>query len=268
MQRTTGAGLSVPPGMRILLITLLVLLVGAPPAFAQDLGPDYTPTAFGPMGPAGRDLLQKVALAGLWEGPSGRMALEKSANPKVQEAGRHLIEGHADLDRRTVELARTFNVQLPTQPNESQQGWLNEMTAAPARSAEFDKVFANRLRAAHGVVYKFLATVRTGTRNTAIRDYAKVCMETVLDHMTVLEATGQVDFNDTEAIPLALVAQPSTAPSVSLPPRVAVPEVATSAQRQPDDGIPDGLLGLGVVAAVVAGLWFWTGGRSSRKMHP
>ncbi|MDT7786238.1 MAG: hypothetical protein QOF58_4657 [Pseudonocardiales bacterium] len=258
--------------MRILLITLLIFLVGAPPAFAQqDLGPDYTATAFGPMGPAGRDLLQKVALAGLWEGPSGRMALEKSANPKVQEAGRHLIEGHADLDRRTVDLSRTFNVRLPTQPNESQQGWLNEMTAAPARSPEFDKIFANRLRAAHGVVYKFLATVRTGTRNTAIRDYAKVCMDTVLDHMTVLEATGLVDFNDTDAIPLALVAQPSTAPSVSLPPRVPEPTVATqntSQQQQQDDGIPDGLLGLGVVAAVVAGLWFWSSGRSSRKMHP
>ncbi|MFJ8961889.1 DUF4142 domain-containing protein [Lentzea sp. NPDC102401] len=253
--------------MRILLVALLTVLLGAQPAFAQqDLGPDYVQTQFGPMGPAGRDLLQKVALAGLWEGPSGRMGLDKSANPKVQEAGRHLIEGHADLDRRTVELARTFNVQLPTQPNESQQGWLNEMQAAPARSPEFDRVFANRLRAAHGVVYKFLATVRTGTRNTAIRDYAKVCMDTVLDHMTVLEATGLVDFADTEAIPLALVAQPSSiAPSAP----VGVPQRNTqySQQQQQADGVPDGLIGLGVLALVVAGLWFWTSGRSSRRMH-
>ena len=102
-------------------------------------------------------------------------------------------------------------MQLPTQPSDAQQGWLNEMAAAPARSVEFDKVFANRLRAAHGGVYKFLASVRTGTRNTAIRDYAKVCMDTVLDHMTVLEATGVVDFSDTKAIPLALVAAPSSA---------------------------------------------------------
>jgi hypothetical protein len=187
----------------------------------------------------------------------------------VQEAGRHLIEGHADLDRRTVELARTLNVQLPTRPNESQQGWLNEMQAAPARSPEFDRVFANRLRAAHGVVYKFLATVRTGTRNTAIRDYAKVCMDTVLDHMTVLEATGMVDFADTEAIPLALVAQPSSA-APTTPPRGA-PQVVTqnsSQPRQDTGGVPDGLIGLGVLALVVAGIWFWSGGRSSRKMHP
>jgi putative membrane protein len=259
--------------MRTLLISLLILLVGAPPAFAQqDLGPDYVQTQFGPMGPAGKDLLQKVALAGLWEGPAGRMGVEKSANPRVQEAGRHLIEGHADLDRRTVELSRAFGVQLPTQPNDAQQGWLNEMTAAPAKSAEFDKVFANRLRAAHGVVYKFLATVRTGTRNTAIRDYAKVCMDTVLDHMTVLEATGLVDFNDTEAIPLALVAQASSAaPTPPAQPAARAPQAVTqnSAQREQDTGgVPDGLIGLGVLVAIVAGLWLWSGGRSSRKMHP
>ncbi|MCR3749107.1 DUF4142 domain-containing protein [Lentzea californiensis] len=255
--------------MRILLVALLALLLGAQPAFAQqDLGPDYVQTQFGPMGPAGRDLLQKVALAGLWEGPAGRMGLEKSADPKVQEAGRHLIDGHADLDRRTAVLARTFGVQLPTRPSEAQQGWLDEMAAAPARSPEFDRVFANRLRAAHGGVYKFLASVRTGTRNTAIRDYAKVCMDTVLDHMTVLEATGMVDFSDTEAIPLALVAQPSSiAPTT---PGQAVQQSPQYSQRQSqDDGdIPDGALGLGVLALVVAGLWFWTSGRSSRRPHP
>ncbi|MDX8054226.1 DUF4142 domain-containing protein [Lentzea sp. BCCO 10_0798] len=251
--------------MRILLVALLALSVGAQPAFAQqDLGPDYVQTRFGPMGPAGRDLLQKVALAGLWEGPAGRMGLEKSADPKVQEASRHLIDGHADLDRRTVELARVLNVQLPTRPSEAQQGWLDEMAAAPARSPEFDRVFANRLRAAHGGVYKFLATVRTGTRNTAIRDYAKVCMDTVLDHMTVLEATGKVDFNDTEAIPLALVAQPS-----SVAPATPRPAPQYSQQQPPqDDGLPGGAVGLGVLALFVAGLWFWTSGRSSRRMHP
>ncbi|SDF78820.1 protein of unknown function [Lentzea fradiae] len=253
--------------MRILLVVLTTLLLSAPPATAQpDLGPDYEQTRFGPMGPAGRDLLQKVALAGLWEGPAGRMGVEKSANPLVQEAGRHLIEGHADLDRRTVELARTFGITLPTQPNADQQGWLDEMRTAPARSQEFDRIFANRLRAAHGAVYKFLATVRTGTRNTAIRDYAEVCMSTVLDHIQVLEATGLVDFNDTEAIPLALVAQPSPATPSIPSPRA---QQSVSQVRQPqDDGVPDGLIGFGVLAAAAVGIWLWSGGRSSRKMHP
>lgn len=252
--------------MRVLLVAILALLLGAPPVAAQpNLGPDFVSTPFGPMGPAGRDLLQKVALAGLWEGPAGRMGLEKSASPLVQEASRHLIDGHADLDRRTVQLARTLNVQLPTRPNADQQGWLDEMAAAPARSAEFDRIFANRLRAAHGGVYKFLASVRTGTRNTAIRDYAKVCMDTVLDHMTVLEATGVVDFSDTKAIPIALVAGAPTSSAPVVPPRPQV--IAQNQPRQDTDNGAGGVLGVLVVVAVVAALWWWTGGRGSSRRH-
>ena len=42
--------------MRTLLVTILVLLLGAQPAFAQpNLGADYVQTQFGPMGPPGRD---------------------------------------------------------------------------------------------------------------------------------------------------------------------------------------------------------------------
>ena len=180
--------------MRILLVALLALLLGAQPAFAQqDLGPGYVQTQFGPMGPAGRDLLQKVALAGLWEGPAGRMGLDKSANPKVREAGRHLIEGHADLDRRTVELARTLNVQLPTQPNESQQGWLNEMQQSTG--PRFDQIFVDRLRAAHGKIFPVIGAVRSGTRNPVIRKLADEANVFVMGHMQMLESTGLVRYD-------------------------------------------------------------------------
>ncbi|MFS8097468.1 DUF4142 domain-containing protein [Lentzea alba] len=239
-----------------------------PSAFAQpDFGPDYTPTQFGPMGPAGRDMLVKVRLAGLWEGPAGRLGLEKSSNPKVREAGRHLIAGHDELDAKVLELGRTLNVPLPTEASADQRGWIAEMTNAPAGSVEFDRIFANRLRAAHGGVYKFLAVVRTGTRNTLIRDFAKRCMEVVLDHIQVLEATGMVDFNDTEAIPLAAIAAPAAKPTaVTTVPQFApnVPRTQNVAQEN-ESGGTDALLGLVVVAAVIGGIYLWTVGRPTRS---
>ncbi|MCX2948896.1 DUF4142 domain-containing protein [Lentzea sp. NEAU-D7] len=160
--------------------------------------------------------------------------LDKSANPLVKEAGWHLIDGHAELDAKVLELGRTLNVPLPSEANADQRGWIAEMTNAPAGSAEFDRIFANRLHAAHGGVYKFLAVVRTGTRNTLIRDFAKRCMEVVLDHIQVLEATGMVDFNDTEAIPLAAVAAAPASPRrFPLCPRPCrtFPELRTSLSR-------------------------------------
>ncbi|MFS8102166.1 DUF4142 domain-containing protein [Lentzea alba] len=242
----------------------IICSLSVPLASAQpDFGSEYTQTQFGPMGPAGRDMLVKVRLAGLWEGPAGRLGLQKSANPLVKEAGRHLIDGHAELDAKVLELGRTLNVPLPSEANVDQQGWIAEMTNAPAGSVEFDRIFANRLRAAHGGVYKFLAVVRTGTRNTLIRDFAKRCMEVVLDHIQVLEATGMVDFNDTEAIPLAAIAAPlaSSAPVPTVPQAVPnVPRTQNLAQDN-DSGGTDALLGVLVMAAVVGGIYLWTGGR-------
>lgn len=238
-------------------------LAVAPASAQPEFGPEYTATQFGPMGPAGKDMLVKVRLAGLWEGPAGRMGLEKSANPLVKEAGRHLIGGHAELDAKVLELGRVLNVPLPTEANADQKGWIAEMTNAPAGSVEFDRVFANRLRAAHGGVYKFLAVVRTGTRNTLIRDFAKRCMEVVLDHIQVLEATGMVDFNDTEAIPLAAVAAAPATPSQA----PAVPQVVPNTSRtqniarESESSGSDAILGIIVMIAVVGGIYLWTGGR-------
>ncbi|MFC3897100.1 DUF4142 domain-containing protein [Lentzea rhizosphaerae] len=245
----------------------VICLLAVPQASAQpDFGPEYTQTQFGPMGPAGKDMLVKVRLAGLWEGPAGRLGLQKSANPLVKEAGRHLIDGHAELDAKVLELGRTLNVQLPSEANADQQGWIAEMTNAPAGSVEFDRIFANRLRAAHGGVYKFLAVVRTGTRNTLIRDFAKRCMEVVLDHIQVLEATGMVDFTDTEAIPLAALAAAPVKPTSSAP-AAAVPQAVPNVPRTQnlaqdnDSGGTDVLLGVLVMAVVVGGIYLWTGGR-------
>ena len=245
----------------------VICSLAVPQALAQpDFGPEYTQTRFGPMGPAGRDMLVKVRLAGLWEGPAGRLGLQKSANPLVKEAGRHLIDGHAELDAKVLELGRTLGVELPGEANADQQGWIAEMTNAPAGSVEFDRIFANRLRAAHGGVYKFLAVVRTGTRNTAIRDFAKRCMEVVLDHIQVLEATGMVDFNDTEAIPLAALAA-APAKSASSAPTAVVPETVPNLPstqnlaQENESGFSDALLGVLVMVAVVGGIYLWTGGR-------
>ncbi|MEO6090185.1 MAG: DUF4142 domain-containing protein [Umezawaea sp.] len=222
-------------------VALLAPMGSAMARQPDDVGTQTTPS--GPLSPAGRDMLTKVRLAGLWEGPSGRMGLEKSANPKVKEAGNHLVNGHAELDRKVLELGAKFGMTLPTEPNADQKSWLAEMQAAPAGSAEFDQVFANRLRAAHGGVFKFLAQIRSSTRNTDIRAFAERCMEVVLDHIKVIEATGMVDFADTEAIPLPALAAPAAvknlpAQAQALP--QPQPQAAPVAQQQPTTGATSG----------------------------
>jgi predicted outer membrane protein len=151
-------------------------------------------TRFGPLSPADRDLLVRVRLAGLWEAPAGTMAQQRAANPKIKEVGNHLATEHARLDEQVRSVASQLDVDLPNQPNADQQGWLKEMSSRTG--APFDQVFTDRLRAAHGKVFAILASVRAGTRNDLVRSFAQVGIDVVMRHMTLLEGTGLVAYQD------------------------------------------------------------------------
>jgi predicted outer membrane protein len=166
------------------------LLAAPAAAQAQEDTPDVT--GAGPVSPADRDLLVKVRLAGLWEMPAGQMAAEKGASPVVREIGAEIARQHVELDQETVAAAARLNVPLPDRPNLEQQGWLVEMQRSSG--AEFDQIFVDRLRAAHGVVFPAIAEVRAGTRNEVVRELAQSANNFVRDHLTLLESTGLVDY--------------------------------------------------------------------------
>jgi len=169
-------------------------------------GSNLVQTAHGPMTDSGRDFLVKVRLAGLWEGPSGRQAQERSNTDAVKETGQHLIDGHAELDAKVIAIAAELGVPLPDEPNADQKAWMAEMTAANSPQ-EYDRVFVKRLRAAHGKVYGLVAKIRAGTHNELIRSFATRTMEIVLDHIVMLERTGLVDFDSLPPPPAPEAAQ-------------------------------------------------------------
>ncbi|MFE7777205.1 DUF4142 domain-containing protein [Streptomyces sp. NPDC057445] len=158
-----------------------------------NLNASSVATQWGPLTATDRDFLVKVRLAGLWELPAGQQAIERAPSKAIKEAGDHLVVGHTDLDVRARDVAAKLGVELPNQPNELQQGWLRELSAASGR--EYEVKFANLLRNAHGKVFALVAQVRHTTRNTLIRQLASDANQTVLDHITMLEATGMVDFD-------------------------------------------------------------------------
>ncbi|MCG6495727.1 DUF4142 domain-containing protein [Kitasatospora sp. A2-31] len=167
-----------------------------------------TPT--GPLTALDRDFVKRVRLAGLWEIPAGRMALAKGTSPEVKVAGQHLIDGHTDLDRAVLTAAQTLNQNVPTEPSAQQQGWLRQLEAA--QGPEFDELFANLLRSAHGQVFAVLAQVRAGTQNSTVRDLANTANGTVLDHMNVLEDTRLVKFDKLSPPPSGSAAPPASRP--------------------------------------------------------
>jgi predicted outer membrane protein len=146
------------------------------------------------LGAADMALLNGVRMAGLWEMPAGQMAAVKGDSQRVREVGAEIAKQHVELDRICVDAANKLGVSLPTDPNSDQKGWLSQMQGASG--ARFDRIFVDRLRAAHGVIFPVIGAVRASTHNAIVRDLAEHANRFVMTHMTLLESTGLVRYND------------------------------------------------------------------------
>lgn len=61
---------------------------------------------------------------------------------------------------------------------------------------EFDSSAVNIMRVTHGQIFPAIAKIRASTKNTLVRQLADLANNTVLDHITVLEKTGLVEYDD------------------------------------------------------------------------
>ena len=183
---------------------LVALLVPAAPARAAEPIPlpastGMTDKGVGQLSAADRDFVVKVRLAGLWEIPAGNMAQEKSEDPRVRAIGKAISGQHVVLDKLAVGAAKKLGLALPNQPNKQQQGWLAEMKAANA--TQFDQVYVDRLRAAHGSIFPAIATIRASTRNDTVRKLAQDTNQFVMTHLTLLESSGLVNYGSLPTAP-------------------------------------------------------------------
>jgi predicted outer membrane protein len=186
---TTGRSVAFVARLATVLLAGLVAGLLAVPgaAAAQPSGPLQ-------LGASDLALLNGVRLAGLWEMAAGQMAAEKGSRPRVREIGAEIAKQHAQLDLLVVDAANKLGVQLPEEPNADQRKWLAEMK--DSSGARFDRIFVDRLRAAHGVIFPVIGAVRAGTRNEVVRQLAQDSNKFVMDHMTMLESTGLVRYKE------------------------------------------------------------------------
>jgi putative membrane protein len=214
-------------------------------------------TGKGTLTAADKDFVVRVRLAGLWEIPAGEMAQQKSTNPRIQQIGKTISAQHVALDELTRTAAKKLGVELPNKPNADQQKWLGEMRDAETEQ-DFDQIYIDRLRAAHGKIFPAIATIRASTRNDTVRKLAQQANQFVMTHMTLLESSGIVDF---KALPTA------PAPDASTTKPAAAPVLAEAASTRPSTGVPTPMVLLALIVGLGAGIFAtvrFAGGRPRR----
>ncbi|MCZ4604365.1 DUF4142 domain-containing protein [Streptomyces sp. Lzd4kr] len=150
-------------------------------------------TPYGPLTEADRDFVVKVRAAGLWEYPLGQMSMKRGTTEEMQEAGKHLVVGHAGLDAMCRKIAPELNITLPNQASPQQQQFVATVDSKSGK--EFDSTAVAIMRVTHGQIFPAIAKIRATTQNTLVRQLADLANDTVLDHITVLENTKLVNFD-------------------------------------------------------------------------
>jgi predicted outer membrane protein len=169
-------------------------------------GANVVPTRFGPLDDTDRLFLVKVRQAGLWERPTGLMAQQQAASPRLKEIGLIMATDHVALDEEDRYIAKQLKVALPDQPSSEQQSWMREF--APMKGHDFDVDSVKWLRFAHGGVFAAIASVRANTRNEMLRLFAERANTMVNKHMSLLESTGLVQYDN---LPHAAIGAPAVA---------------------------------------------------------
>jgi predicted outer membrane protein len=189
-------------------------------------------------------LVDRVRQAGMWEEAASSMALTKASSARVRQIATMILAQHKQLDQIDIAAAKKVNLTLPTDPTPEQQRWLGEMQGTTG--ARFDDIYVQRLRAAHGAVFSVIAAVRANTRNDVVRQLAVQSNGFVLNHMSYLESTNLVQYNE-----LPTVVSPASGP------------LTKAASKSAHGGIAIPMIWLILAVALIAGM-----GASTRMIKP
>ncbi|RSN66515.1 hypothetical protein DMH12_00880 [Streptomyces sp. WAC 04229] len=224
----TTAGTAFVAGALVLTLTALAYptMLGV-----QNTGSDQariiTNTRYGPLTEQDRDFVVKVRAAGLWEHPLGLMAIERGTTPEMKEAGEHLVVGHSRLDATCRKIAPELGITLPNLASPQQQQFVSTVDGTTGK--QFDTTAVNIMRITHGQIFPAIAKIRANTKNSLVRQLADQANDTVLDHITVLEKTGLVNFDQVNFQQTA----PPSLPKVQLTPPAPQPGEPVLSLAQP-----------------------------------
>ncbi|MGC9407826.1 DUF4142 domain-containing protein [Streptomyces sp. DZ1-3] len=224
----TTAGTAFVAGALVLTLTALAYptMLGM-----QNTGSDQARvianTRYGPLTEQDRDFVVKVRAAGLWEHPLGLMAIERGTTPEMKEAGEHLVVGHSRLDATCRKIAPELGITLPNLASPQQQQFVSTVDGTTGK--QFDTTAVNIMRITHGQIFPAIANIRANTKNSLVRQLADQANDTVLDHITVLEKTGLVNFDQVNFQQTA----PPSLPKVQLTPPAPQPGEPVLSLTQP-----------------------------------
>lgn len=158
----------------------------------QDHAAGVTGTVAGPAGAAtAASFVTNAAIGGMYEVEAGRIAAQRSSNPRIKALGEMMVADHGKAGDELKPIAAAANLTVPTALDQRHQGLIDNLRGAS--NEDFDRVYLQQQEAAHNETATLLETWgRTGD-NDALKAWAAKTLPVVRAHQRMVDQLDEAN---------------------------------------------------------------------------
>ncbi|MEZ0540784.1 DUF4142 domain-containing protein [Fibrella arboris] len=133
---------------------------------------------------ADEDLMRQVALGGMMQLETSKVAVQKSTNPEVREMAQAEVDEQTGLSAKLAEIASAKGITLPATPDAKTQDMVSKMQGMAGIELDRHYVQEHAVKG-HEVLDKTMAKVESKGQDAALMAVAKAAHPLVKTHLKV-----------------------------------------------------------------------------------
>lgn len=134
--------------------------------------------------PGDAEFATKAAAGGMAEVALGKLALEKSTNPKIKEFATMMVNDHGKANEELIAIAKTKNITLPTAVDEEHQKKINDLKLK--LGGDFDKAYVEAMVDGHKSTLKLMQDEAKDGKDADVKAFAARTAPTVESHLNMI----------------------------------------------------------------------------------
>jgi putative membrane protein len=168
--------------MKRFVLSFVVCVVAAMPAFAQSIGERSGVNSALGMAPKTEDFVKEVAISDMFEVDSSKLAQQKSDNAAVKDFASHMVMDHTKTSSELKGLVQGGDVkaEVPAALDSSHQSKLDKLKGL--NGADFNKQYISDQQSAHSGAVSLFERYSTGGENPTLKDWAGKTLPALQSH--------------------------------------------------------------------------------------
>ncbi|MFC7376956.1 DUF4142 domain-containing protein [Brevundimonas sp. GCM10030266] len=159
---------------------------------AQDHAAGVTGAVAGPAGAMTSAMfVTNAAVGGMYEVEAGRIAAQRSTNPRIKAFGEQMVADHGKANDELKPIAAAASLAVPAALDQRHQGLIDNLRGATDQ--DFDRVYLQQQEAAHNETVALLETYGRAGDHEALKAWAAKTLPVVRHHQQMVDQLDEAN---------------------------------------------------------------------------